>query len=57
MGQPQGLNSNLSVCPSEILICLEASANNSRSHGPGQSKLEKDVLFKELQQVNHSKES
>ncbi|KAI4570236.1 hypothetical protein MJT46_005753 [Ovis ammon polii x Ovis aries] len=34
----------------EILICLEASANNSRSHGPGQSKLEKDVLFKELQQ-------
>ncbi|XDB49958.1 hypothetical protein AB1E18_003527 [Capra hircus] len=35
----------------EILICLEASANNSRSHGPGQSKLEKDVLFKELQQL------
>uniref|UniRef100_A0A4W2DCD1 ABC transporter domain-containing protein n=1 Tax=Bos indicus x Bos taurus TaxID=30522 RepID=A0A4W2DCD1_BOBOX len=34
----------------EILICLEASANNSRSHGPGQSKLEKDVLFKELKQ-------
>ncbi|KAI4584687.1 hypothetical protein MJG53_006221, partial [Ovis ammon polii x Ovis aries] len=34
-----------------ILICLEASANNSRSHGPGQSKLEKDVLFKELQQL------
>ncbi|XP_070224967.1 ATP-binding cassette sub-family A member 13 [Bos mutus] len=35
----------------EILICLEASANNSRSHGPGQSKLEKDMLFKELKQL------
>ncbi|XP_061022272.1 ATP-binding cassette sub-family A member 13 [Dama dama] len=32
----------------EILVCLEASANNSRSRGPGQSKLEKDVFFKLL---------
>nr|XP_020755556.1 LOW QUALITY PROTEIN: ATP-binding cassette sub-family A member 13 [Odocoileus virginianus texanus] len=36
----------------EILICLEASANNSRSRGPGQSKLEKNVLFKLLMNKN-----
>lgn len=47
----------LSVHPTEILIHLETSSKDSRPAGPGQSKLEKDVLLGELKQVKHSKGS
>lgn len=48
---------HLSVHPTEILIRLETFSKDSGPAGPGQSKLEKDMLFGELNQVNHSKGS